>query len=273
MLLGVARRNLGGGALLAMRRTRSSTVQRRILMQTKNSQQRFRALTTFSVRTLMCAVVSLSCGGKTPSDAATADPANAGGNSRPDGNLKGNCLDVVFQASPEESTGMIACPSKEGEVFQLDLFSSRAVACDGRGIGLMVGVVSCDGDADCPAGTSCGLYGSCYEPAKCEDDSQCGPHGACACASMFAAGSAYGTAIAFNQCLPAECRSDSDCDGFSCGLSDTPEPCDLVRAGFFCHSSRDECMQNSDCGMAEGCLYEASSRRWTCRSVHEVFCD
>jgi hypothetical protein len=242
-------------------------------MQTKNSQQAPWALTTLGARTLMCVMLTLSCGDKRPTAAANAEPATADGASQPNGDLKQHCLDVVFAESPQESAGIVACPSKEGEVYRLDLFSTRAVACEGRGMDHLTSTDLCDSDAACPAGSTCTLDGLCYEPAECEDDSQCGAQGACACAGMFPVGSAYGTAIRFNQCLPAECRSDSDCNGYSCGLSDSSEPCTGKLAGFFCHSSQDECTSSSDCGTTGACLYEASSRRWSCRPVHEVFCD
>jgi hypothetical protein len=240
-------------------------------MQT-NSRQEFWTLTTFGAWILLSVVITSSCGGKTASDVVTREAANADGNVRP---LEGDCVDAVFVAALEEATGIVVCPSNEPP-FLRDSFSKHAVACDGRGSGSGPTIISvCDSDAECPVGDTC-FNRLCRAPVECDNDSGCAPQEACACASAFATGSAtgynYASAIGFNQCVPAECRSDSDCNGYPCGLSDKAERCADRQAGFFCHSSNDECTQSSDCDTPANCIYEPSSQRWTCRPYHEVVC-
>jgi hypothetical protein len=204
----------------------------------------------------------VSCGGHT-------EAGSSPGGTDATANSLVECLDVVFQSAPDASTGIVACPLEGSS--RADLFSSRPEECAGRGLGLPVAQHLCRADADCPDGSSCRSNGFCYGPVECDADSDCGSGAACACAGMFSTESGYDGVIGYNQCLPAECRSDSDCAGYSCGLSST-QPCGQLD-GFFCHSNRDVCARSADCGTGLACGYDREGRRWVCLDSDDSICE
>ncbi|MFO0665343.1 MAG: hypothetical protein U0174_15420 [Polyangiaceae bacterium] len=119
----------------------------------------------------------------------------------------------------------------------------------------------CTKHADCTAGRN----GRCFQGRKgndcsydeCTSDADCkGGKGACKCrenASLSAA----------NVChTGGNCRVDADCDGNYC--SPSLGSCGHYGgyAGFFCHSRKDECIDDSDC--------KKGDRPGSCRYVEEV---
>jgi len=68
-----------------------------------------------------------------------------------------------------------------------------------------------------------------------------------------------------NQCLPSgDCRVDSDCASGLC----SPAPANGCMLGFFCHTSWDPCISDSDCptslGEPQRCTVATGS--WVCRA-------
>ena len=73
-----------------------------------------------------------------------------------------------------------------------------------------------------------------------------------------------------NACMGGNCRTDADCGSsycspsrdFQCGYEGTP--------GYYCHTSDDECLNDSDCttdaGKPAQCRYDPDANRWACRS-------
>ncbi len=126
---------------------------------------------------------------------------------------------------------------------------------------------SCSGDSDCTAGKNgrCLLRGfgavsyQCSYDA-CFSDSDC-PGTPCDCRA-----SASDTAP--NVCgTGSGCRIDSDCG--PCGFCSPSESADSFCVGadyeYFCHTSKDECVDDVDCkGSSGSCNYDATKAAWTC---------
>lgn len=206
----------------------------------------------------------ISCGGQ-------IDPSSSPGVAGAATNSFAECLDLVFQSAPDASTGIVACPVETDPVPQVDLFAIRPEACAGRGLGLPVAPNLCRSDEDCPDGSSCRSNGFCYGPIACDADSECGSGSACACAGMFSTDYGYSGVIGYNQCVQGDCRADSDCAGYACGVSST-QPCGKVD-GFFCHSNADDCLRSADCGTDLTCGYNKVTHRWVCLSIGDRICD
>jgi hypothetical protein len=78
-----------------------------------------------------------------------------------------------------------------------------------------------------------------------------------------------------NYCVGGNCRTDSDCgDGGYCSPTGNwnSGECNIGPAGFFCHTSNDECASDQDCQPEAGtvgypmCIYSSSENRWACIS-------
>lgn len=218
----------------------------------------------FQIRVLaVAALVAAACGGQTP-DAAPAEQ-------EPTEEDNPACRNVVFApsdstATRDTPTGIVACPASNDDPVA-DFYVSHPMQCAGMGAGKgqqPLRSAVCASDADCPQGTTCGALGACYEPPACDDDSQCGTGSACVCASQYSVFEAsFLSAVPYNQCAPAQCRADDDCNGYSCALS--VEACTGRVVGLYCHSERDECTQHSDCGDPERvCAYDSSASSWRC---------
>jgi hypothetical protein len=129
------------------------------------------------------------------------------------------------------------------------------------------GGAMCSADTDCTAGTNgrCvestggALFCSCtYD--TCSTDSDCMTGDLCVCH-----GSAY-TGGEGNTCLPGNCRVDSDCgaNGY-CSPSEGSGDCGGI-SGYYCHTSSDTCVNDSDCTQqgADVCEWSATDSRWEC---------
>ena len=96
---------------------------------------------------------------------------------------------------------------------------------------------------------------------ECFVDSDCGPRVPCDCRVP----NVYGTP---NVCLStSNCAVDSDCawPGFCSPSNVTATP----NVGFFCHTSNDTCIDDSDCPVPGGpfvvqCRFDAPSAAWRC---------
>jgi len=128
-------------------------------------------------------------------------------------------------------------------------------------------MAACSQDSQCTAGTNgrCiesmggALYCSCsYD--TCQVDTNCPAGQLCAChGSPYLGGNG-------NTCEPGNCRVDSDCGpqgycspsgGGGCG----------GLGGYYCHTSKDTCVNDSDCA-SQGpdiCAWSAGDGRWECQ--------
>jgi hypothetical protein len=93
---------------------------------------------------------------------------------------------------------------------------------------------ACNVDTDCPTGQTCACHGSPYM-------------------------NGWG-----NTCMPGNCRVDSDCGpgGYCSPTMRGGYPCMI--AGFYCHTPKDQCIDDSDCTTVPnpGCIYTGSY--WSC---------
>jgi hypothetical protein len=95
----------------------------------------------------------------------------------------------------------------------------------------------CADDSACPAGQTCACHGSPYE---------------------FGEG---------NHCVPSNCRVDADCGpGGWCSPTFSASLCGVV-GGYYCHTSRDTCVNDSDCvdgGVGFACGFDTTVGYWSC---------
>jgi hypothetical protein len=125
------------------------------------------------------------------------------------------------------------------------------------------GIFGCTNDAQCDAGTN----GRC-NPAlggalmnvctydQCFQDSDCGTGVPCDCRSDFNA----------NVCRSgSNCRVDGDCgaNGYCSPSKPSSFSCTTT---YYCHTSQDRCINDSDCGDAGSgiCAYDQAHSRWDC---------
>ena len=108
----------------------------------------------------------------------------------------------------------------------------------------------CTSDNSCTAGTNGRCINHGGGPAAdcfctydtCVHDTDCASGLTCACH-----GSPY-TDSADNTCMPGNCRIDADCGaGGYCSPSSLPAACGDSLAGYYCHTAKDLCTDDSDC--------------------------
>jgi hypothetical protein len=128
-----------------------------------------------------------------------------------------------------------------------------------------MGTMPCASSSDCTAGLdgSCNdVFGACsciYDACLTDDD--CGPGTACTCDGHRGGAGSSGT-FSPTACVASNCRLDSDCGpGGFC----SPSPNDLCGTvgGFYCHTSHDECGDDSDC-TGSTCVYSPEVGHWIC---------
>jgi hypothetical protein len=99
---------------------------------------------------------------------------------------------------------------------------------------------TCSGDSACPTGQTCACHGSTYNGGG-------------------------------NACVPGDCRVDSDCEGGAgyCSPAFATMGCGGL-AGYYCHTPKDQCVNDTDCANGNVCTYSTSEARWTCQQ--ELLC-
>jgi hypothetical protein len=137
-----------------------------------------------------------------------------------------------------------------------------------------VDVVYCNGGDDgrsridrigpklCPddiSDLSCVGGGPCAH--ECANDDSCGAGKACMCSMATPTGA--GIYWEPSKCIPSECESSADCNGFACSFSS--EKCGEPR-GFYCRTPYDECDDDSNCGGPK-CRWFATKGHWACSDV------
>lgn len=138
-------------------------------------------------------------------------------------------------------------------------------------------IMGCRSDAECLEGLNGRCVGSgmgitvcSYD--ECRTDADCGDGAFCNCRGAQIVGGSTN-----NICVRgSDCRSDGDCGGPYCSPSLVPDECagtSLRFLGYFCHSARDECIDDGDCrregpsssaGGNDTCDYDTAARRWRC---------
>jgi hypothetical protein len=145
----------------------------------------------------------------------------------------------------------------------------------------------CTRDSDCPNGTNgrclsaAGPAGSLYcSYDECSSDSDCSGNAPCGCRVSSAS-------TAANTCATeSNCRVDADCGpGGFCSPSQVNSICQCESAsycppgeqpgvscpgncghGYFCHTPKDSCLDDSDCGTGT-CSFDMTSQAWLCVSI------
>ena len=122
---------------------------------------------------------------------------------------------------------------------------------------------NCSSDSDCPANVPCDCRASESDSApngcvtvtggNCRIDSDCGPCGYCSPTQVN---------------VLCSCPSEALCDGTSkCYAGQTEVPCECGDAcghGYFCHTQRDTCIDDADCGNQGTCNYDTVNKMWSC---------
>jgi hypothetical protein len=122
----------------------------------------------------------------------------------------------------------------------------------------------CATDQDCVEG---GLNGSCLPGVRgsatdagarctcvydrCATDADCRGSGPCQC----------NAADVGNACLLGNCVIDADC-GAGGFCSPVVDPCTGLARAYVCHTRRDTCLDNTDCGTV--CTFVDADGRWEC---------
>ncbi len=101
------------------------------------------------------------------------------------------------------------------------------------------------GGGDATAGSCACVYD------RCASDADCSGRGPCQCADLEVG----------NSCLTGNCAIDADC-GVGGFCSPVVDPCTGIASAYWCHTSRDTCVDNTDC--VGQCAYVATDARWEC---------
>jgi hypothetical protein len=190
-----------------------------------------------------------SCGGKSRGPALTdAGLADAGLAAQDAG-----------RAPKEHRVGRVACPTERGIVTP----SSDGCPVD-------AGSGRCAQDSDCTAGRNgrCESIGICPSDCtydECVQDSDCANQTPCGCRL---------NATDFTRCFGASnCATDADC-----GIGGYCSPSLVVRAclcignacaeGYFCHTQRDGCLDDSDCENSSACVFDPVEKRFSCQECY-----
>lgn len=137
----------------------------------------------------------------------------------------------------------------------------------------------CQADNDCTAGTNGRCVGNPHDGCSCSydactNDSQCASDSLCSCRQQWHYG-AQGP----NYCMKSNCHIDADCGaGAYCSPSfDSQCGAYFGVTGWYCHTTKDECVNDSDCvGKVDGgwsapfCGYRPELDKWVCSTTQCV---
>lgn len=253
---------------------------------------RFFVSGSFLVTSAVSMILLAGCGGAKSDvapgsgDGGAADAGAAGG-----GDAGLGCSTALTRAPEKHRPAGMACPQQRAP--------SISVACMGNDAGFEADggycfpALSCATDSDCTKGTN----GRCMYPGAgpavlecsyddCFQDSDC-KGTACECRASSASD-------APNSCAGGNCATDSDCgeNGYCspsapglgtcpnpalCGDSGlpacSPSPCacgDSCGHGYFCHTTCDSCIDDSDCSADKTCNYDTVAKAWICEVVWPI---
>jgi hypothetical protein len=130
--------------------------------------------------------------------------------------------------------------------------------CAGIGFGQPGPPVTC---VDSPAGKVCGAD-------QCATDADCAPGSACVCLAdvvIRPPGNGSGGLRPYsNQCLPADCRVDSDCGDHGACSPTKNLYCSVTIIGYQCHTCEDSCVDDADCEQGSYCVFAPEVGKWAC---------
>lgn len=168
-----------------------------------------------------------------------------------------DCGDGLGSVAQHRMDPVACSPTTGPSNFTTDDMGTLAMTCLSDAECRDLGVPYPDGV--CSAGHQCT-----YD--KCLQDEDCGTSGVCSCqgATRGWAGISPG-----NTCVPGNCRKDLDCGlhGFcspSVGFGVGPF---YGVAGYYCHTSRDQCRNDGTCGNRGYCAYDPESGFWACSTM------
>ena len=185
--------------------------------------------------------------GSKPDAGNKPDAGTSDGGYIPDG---GGCEGV---AAPEKHrVGGLTC-RRDRPTFPVDVQPNGPPA-------------SCTQHSDCTAGVNGRCVGNGHDGWRCSydecfTDSECSGGAVCDCEGGWRTGA--------NACKAGNCRKDADCGG--CGfcspsLGGCGEYGGVV--GYFCHTTKDTCVNDKDCGEQNGqpgyCAFQPTVGAWQC---------
>lgn len=134
--------------------------------------------------------------------------------------------------------------------------------------GCPVNALHCAQDSDCTEGEN----GRCFDvglcPSDCDyddcfQDSDCASQTPCFCRP---------SATDKNYCFTrSNCSVDADCgDGAYCSPSLIASSCICESSscieGYFCHTTRDGCLDDGDCPTRQTCAFDGNEQRFSCQA-------
>lgn len=208
----------------------------------------------------------LSCGptvSSAPGEAALDDGSTGDEPASETGAAPLGCRDPVAltQPGPEgRASGLQQCA--DGLRHRVE-----AVACDPGGWTVGDCVNTWGGPSDCMSDAECvsaeGAQGLCLDTPEpwdgchcsygCASDADCAADEACFCDGPH------------SRCIPAQCRTDTDCpSGELCGLNELAHGCGGSSLSLSCTTPEDECRADTDCDECLQCLRWLQDDRRTC---------
>lgn len=216
---------------------------------------------------LILALGAVACaarqGGHPGSEASGVDGSSSSvSSSSPNEESNLACYATVVEGRVANSGVLVCNVTADGLVWPDFFVTELAATCNGGGRGMRL-VGSCDDDDDCPESATCVVADhTCETAPACDSAADCNDGEACFCANATFVQTTSGQNPA-NTCLPAQCKSETDCGSFACAVS--VDGCRRY-AGAFCHTAEDDCQFNDDCpDHTYRCAFASGENRWTCQ--------
>ncbi len=206
--------------------------------------------------------------GTVPTDTSGGSGSGSGGEGTTDTPIATDlCVDPVAVTDPNTGadSGFVRCAdgtlNRSTAVATVPAYAGSACIGDEE-------YLSCTTDADCTAAP----YGFCaHEDLVPSDEASCGCVYSCTTDDDCGDGSAcvpknIGPRVYATVCVPADCRTDADCDSGECGLSSYNDGCGTTTR-LQCRDDRvDECRADTDC--ADQCASSDDHARFECRTTN-----
>jgi hypothetical protein len=201
-------------------------------------------------RVLLVLIAVLQCGCSAAKHPLVADLSDAG--ERPDSSRPGrDAATPTTRGEPVHRTPR-SCGEKPDGWIRRPLPESNS--------GPTCGSPACDED-------DAGITARCVDDIRlnvptcliedCYSDTDCQSSAACLC----------GTETQVSRCVSANCRSDADCSDFACSPTYGCVDQKYGYWGYYCHTPRDSCATDEDCGRVDGsfCGYDLEQKLWRCQ--------
>jgi hypothetical protein len=231
------------------------------------------ALFTSTALAAVCGLGALAaCGGSTSSSPNDADAAIGNGNGSGSGGGGGEGGTADGSTSGE---GGMSDGGKKVVTHAPVIHRATAAACShDRGPGdfdTQLMNAQCGSDAECTMGTNgrclstkvaarnnyCS-YDTCFTDADCAGAGGVGGPKVCTCREF---------PNDDNRCQAGNCKVDADCGaGGYCSPSADPDKTNFGTTGWWCHTAKDECTDDTDCNTTkrEKCVFDPMLTHWRC---------